>query len=151
MKNIKWFLITLLLLNIGNAMAQKADSVKFHRHNGRMMYGIPNLTDDQKKKIKDLKTPHAKEVLPLKNQLAEKKAHLRTLQTADKADMNAINSTIDDMTQLQAQITKKNSAHTQAIRKILTDDQRIAFDMRETSGKKFSQHRRMQGSHGKRG
>jgi Spy/CpxP family protein refolding chaperone len=152
MKNLKWLLIALLFLNIGNTMAQKRDSLRsfHHGHGMASMYGIPNLTEDQKTKLKELRTPHAKEVLPLKNQLAEKKAHLKTLQTAEKADLKSINSTIDEMTQLQSQIMKKRAAHTQAIRAILTDDQRIAFDMRASAGRKFHQHRRMSGDHGKR-
>jgi Spy/CpxP family protein refolding chaperone len=152
MKNVKWILIVLLFLNMGNTMAQKMDSAKLSHHgHGMAMYGISNLTEDQKKKIKELKTPLNKEVLPLKNQLAEKKAHLKTLQTAEKADLKSINSTIDEMTQLQSQIMKKHAAHTQAIRSILTDDQRIAFDMRASSGRKFHQHRRMSSEHSKRG
>ena len=126
-------------------MAQKSDTTK-SRHQGHhmatVMYGIPNLTEDQKKKIKELKTPLHKEVLPLRNQLAEKRAHLKTLQTAEKADLKSINSTIDEMSQLQSQIMKRRAAHTQAIRVILTDDQRIAFDMRASSGRKFHQYRR---------
>ncbi len=153
MKNLKWLLILLVSLNMGNLMAQKTDSLKLSQHRHRMgsLYGIPNLTDDQKKKLQELRTPHAKEVLPLENQLGEKKAHLRTLQTADKADLVAINSTIDEMAQLQSQLMKKRAAHTQAIRKILTDDQRIAFDMRGGEHGRLYQHRRMSGSHSRRG
>jgi len=153
MKNIKWLLIALLFLNAGGMMAQKMDSAKSSYRGRHMasMYGIPNLTEDQKKKLKELRTPLHKEILPLKNQLAEKKAHLKTLQTAEKADLKSINSTIDEMTLLQSQIMKKRAAHTQAIRAILTDDQRIAFDMRASSGRKFHQHRRMSSEHGKRG
>src|SRR5579872_7021478 len=145
MKNLKLLLVVLLFVNLGNATAQKRDSLKSsqHHHRRTSMYGIPNLTEDQKKKIKELRTPLHKEILPIKNLLAEKKAHLKTLQTADKADLNSINSTIDDMAQLQSQLMKKNAAHTQAIRKILTDDQRIAFDMRASGGRKFHQPRRM--------
>jgi Spy/CpxP family protein refolding chaperone len=153
MKNVKWIFVTLLFLTIGNTRAQKMDSTKSSRHGHRMtsMYGISNLTDDQKKKIKELRTPLNKEILPLRNQLAEKRAHLKTLQIAEKVDMKSINNTIDEMSQLQSQIIKKEAAHTQAIRAILTDDQRIAFDMRTNSGRKFHQHRRMTGDRSRRG
>ena len=153
MKNLKWLLVMLLFLNFGNMTAQKMDSVKAARIGRRItsMYGVPNLTDDQKNKIKELRTPHAREILTLRSLLAERRAHLRMLQTVDKADLNAINSTIDEMTQLQARILKKQAIHTQALRKILTDDQRIAFDMREYSRGKFHHHRRSGGEFGKRG
>ena len=134
-------------------VAQKKDTLRSsHRGHGmHSMYGIPNLTEDQKNKIKELRTPLHKEILPLRNQLDEKKAHLKTLQTAEKADLKSINSTIDEMTPLQSQIMKKHAAHTQAVRALLTDDQRIAFDMRASAGRKFHQHRRMGSEHGKRG
>ena len=156
MKNLKWFLITLLFLNASRMMAQKSDTTKSHRRGHHMAYGIPNLTEDQKKKIKDLRTPLQKEILPLKNQLAEKKAHLKTLQTADKADLKSINTTIDEMTQLQSQMMKKRAAHTQAVRALLTDEQRVAFDTRASHGKRFHQYHRgyqrgMRNNHGKRG
>jgi Spy/CpxP family protein refolding chaperone len=146
MKNLKWILITLIFLSSTGMMAQKSDTTKSRHHGHHLaqaMYGIPNLTEDQKKKINELKTPLHKEILPLKNQLVEKKAHLKTLQTAEKADLKSINTTIDEMSQLQSQIMKKRAAHTQAVRALLTDEQRIAFDMRASSGRKFHQHKRM--------
>jgi Spy/CpxP family protein refolding chaperone len=114
--------------------AQKADTTSHHRHLQHNRYGIPNLTDDQRQKIEALRTPFSKETLPLVNQLAEKRAHLRTLETADKTDPNAINGTIDDISKLQSQLMKKRAAHTQAIRNLLTDEQRVAFDLHQRAG-----------------
>ena len=155
MKNLRLVMAAMLMVfGTATLMAQKSDSTRSHRHGhhgDRMasMHGIPNLTDDQKKKIKELRVPLSKEVLPLTNQLAEKKAHLKTLQTAEKADLSAINSTIDDIGQLQSQIMKKHAAHTQAVRKLLTDEQRIAFDMHKNSGHDHSkQHSRYRKYHG---
>jgi len=142
-----------LLLTSQSIVAQHSDTARFnrHRHPFEGWHGIPNLTDDQKKKIHDLKTPFSKEVLPLSNQLSEKRAHLKTLETAEKTDLNAINSTIDEISQLQAQLMKKRAAHTQSIRKLLTDDQRIAFDMKSSSGQGFPQNHRTRNHHGRRG
>jgi Spy/CpxP family protein refolding chaperone len=147
-----WLLVLLLLVPGGSILAQKLDSTGNHGHHGRRegRYGIPNLTDNQRKQISALRTPLSKELLPLTNLLSEKKAHLKTLQTSEKADLNAINSTIDEISQLQTQIMKKRAAHTQAIRKILTDDQRIAFDMRGSSERK-SFHRRNRSHYGNGG
>jgi Spy/CpxP family protein refolding chaperone len=93
-----------------------------------MMKGIPDLTDQQKKQIEDLQTPHMKDMMQFKNQMAEKHAHLKTLQTADKPDNAAINKTIDEITGLQNDMMKKCSAHRQAVRALLTDKQRVIFD-----------------------
>lgn len=95
---------------------------------GKMQYNIPDLTDDQKKKIDDLQVAHLKEVNQTKALLHEKQAHLRTLQVADKPDNAAINKTIDEITALKNDLMKKHEAHRQAIRSLLTDKQKVVFD-----------------------
>lgn len=96
--------------------------------NGKMWKDIPDLTTDQSKKIEDLQIAHLKEVNQIKAQVAEKRAHLRTLQTADKVDNAAINKTIDEITALQNDMMKKNENHRQAVRNVLTDKQRVIYD-----------------------
>ncbi len=93
-----------------------------------MCKNIPDLTDQQKKQIEDFHLAHMKEMTPLKNQMGEKRAHLKTLRTADKPDNNAINKTIDEITNLQNQMMKKCETHFQSVRGILTDKQRVFFD-----------------------
>ncbi|MDD5572129.1 MAG: periplasmic heavy metal sensor [Bacteroidales bacterium] len=100
------------------------------------------LTPEQKTKMKDLKVAKMKETLPIKNQLGEKKAHLRTLSTSAKPDMIEINKTIDEIGALHTQLMKKNAAHQQEVRKILTDDQRIIFDLRMSMEKKSMKHKK---------
>jgi Spy/CpxP family protein refolding chaperone len=137
-----------LFLTTLSSMAQKSDTTKADHHRtwrSHNAYGIPNLTEDQKKKIKALRTPFAKEVMPMHNLLAEKKAHLKTLSSTEKPDMGAINSTIDEISQLQGQLMKKRVAHTQAIRNLLTDEQRIAFDMRANNRRRGISYRKFRG------
>lgn len=98
-----------------------ADSAKFER-------GIPNLTADQKTKIESLRVKHAKEITPLKNELAEKQAHLKTLSSVDKPDRDAINKTIDEITALRGKIMKVNVNHRLDVSSILTDEQRVFFN-----------------------
>jgi Spy/CpxP family protein refolding chaperone len=139
--SLRWVLLIVLFVNAGSLLAQRNDSTRNHFRHARLTrdHGILGLTKDQRDKMDALQTPLSKEMLPLMNQLGEKRAHLRTLQTADKADLTAINATIDEIGQLQSQMMKKRAANTQAIRKLLTDDQRIAFDMK--SGRGWDHHR----------
>ena len=141
-----------LLFVTSTLMAQRDTSRTFyHGHKGlharteRGMMGIPNLTDDQKAKIKALQIAFGKEALPLKNQLAEKKAHLRTLQTAQPYDANAVNAAIDDITKTESLLMKKHAANQEVIRKLLNDEQRLAFDshkgFRRGSAKFHNRHR----------
>lgn len=92
------------------------------------------LTDQQIEKMDALKLKTLKETQKLKNEIAEKQARLHTLSTADKADMNAINKTIDEISVLRAGIQKIHMAQRQEVRKLLSDDQRIIFDARPMRG-----------------
>ena len=96
-----------------------------------MEYEHLKLTDEQKAKLKDLKIAHQKETLKLRNKMGELHAHLRTLSTAEVADMKAINATIDEITQTQNQMMKSREGFKQQIRAMLTEEQRLQFDMQK--------------------
>ncbi|MFC2089005.1 Spy/CpxP family protein refolding chaperone, partial [Calditrichota bacterium] len=89
---------------------------------------IPDLTDEQKEQIKELKTDHLKATLPLKNQLHEKETHLQTVSTGDNVNLTTVNKIIDEISAIKTQLAKSRAAHRQQIRKILTDEQRVIFD-----------------------
>ncbi|RLD84261.1 MAG: hypothetical protein DRJ10_01645 [Bacteroidetes bacterium] len=95
---------------------------------------IPNLTEIQQTKIEKMRTANMKEMIQSRNFMAEKGANLNTLRTADKVDMNAINKAIDEMGANRTKMMKKREAHRQAIREILTDDQKVYFDSRRGRG-----------------
>jgi Spy/CpxP family protein refolding chaperone len=95
---------------------------------------LPNLTDEQKEQIAKLRTENMKAMLDSRNQIQEKMARLHTLQTADKPDMNAINSVIDEIAELKATMAKTRAAHRQKIRSLLTDEQRVIFDSKPMGG-----------------
>ena len=89
---------------------------------------IPGLSEEQQEQIKTLRTEHMKAVQPLRNQLGEKKARLRTLTTADKVNMTEVNKVIDEIGMLQTKMMKLKVQHQQSIRGLLTDEQRVFFD-----------------------
>jgi Spy/CpxP family protein refolding chaperone len=91
-------------------------------------FGIMDLTPDQKTKIDDLKLQHMKVVTPLKDQLKEKQAKINTLLDADNSDPIAINTAIDEFTNITNQLIKKKAEFQISIRNILTDKQKIVFD-----------------------
>jgi Spy/CpxP family protein refolding chaperone len=92
------------------------------------MFARLELTDAQKEQIEKLGTEHAKKVLPLRNELGELRAELRTLSTVDKVNMTDINKKIDEMGKVQTELMKERAAHRQQIRSLLTDEQRVKFD-----------------------
>lgn len=127
----------LFLFTAANIMAQRGQGFKgqgMGMHEGpgfnQQCQMIPDLTEDQQKKIKDLRTDQIKQMTQFRNKLAEKRAALRTLQTQKNPDMDAINNTIEEMGQISTEMQKTRAEHHQEIREILTEEQRAYFDAR---------------------
>jgi Spy/CpxP family protein refolding chaperone len=103
------------------------------------------LNPEQREKMSQIRFAFNKEAMVLKNQMAEKRARLRILETADQADMKSIYTLIDEISSFQLQIEKRKADMKQAIRKILTPEQRLSFDLkksRQHSGKGHKSGRR---------
>ena len=90
--------------------------------------GIPNLTDEQKTKLKELQTSFDKENRRTNNLINEKRARLRTLQDEDNIDQKEVNKTIDEMATLQAEQMKAQVDYKIKVRTILTPEQRDAYN-----------------------
>lgn len=120
----------------GNAQRNGKDYGQgWHQQNNQIWNShIPNLTEDQQKKIEKMRTANMKEMIQFRNVMAEKSAHLNTLRTADKVDMNAINKEIDVIGAISTKMMKKREAHRQSVRQILTDEQKVYFDSRRGKG-----------------
>jgi len=117
--------------NNQNSKTQKGQNFQKNQKHNRMdrLTSFLELTEAQTSKIESLKLEHQKRMIPLKNELNEKQAHMKTLSTAEKADMKAINSLIDEMSNVRTTIDKDRAALHQEIRNELTDEQRIKFDL----------------------
>jgi len=135
--NLKVFAILLaglLFLGSNQIMSQKGRNMECSQKGPGSQCNIPDLTEAQQKKIDELKLSHQKNMLQYKNELAEKDAHLQTLRTADKADMNAINKTIDEIGAIKVQMMKEKENHRQQVRAQLSDEQKVQFDMSQGKG-----------------
>ncbi|MEI6142805.1 MAG: periplasmic heavy metal sensor [Mariniphaga sp.] len=98
---------------------------QLQKHEGLMK---DSLTSQQMEAIKEIKGKTEKELKPLHDQLSELMAHHRTLMTAEKPDMAAINASIEKMGALKISVEKAEAAQQQEIRKLLTEKQRIQMD-----------------------
>jgi len=92
---------------------------------------IPDLTDAQKTSLEKLRASHQKEMLQFRNEMGELKAKLQTLRTAESPNMTEINATVDKITVLKNKQMKSREAHTQDVRKVLTPEQRVQFDLHQ--------------------
>jgi Spy/CpxP family protein refolding chaperone len=106
----------------------------------RFSHNIPNLTEEQEMKIKELKTVHMKAMLKFKSELEEKKARLKSLETADEVDMDKIYKTIEDIGAIETKMRKERADLHQKIRALLDDEQKVFFDTQYLS-RKMSHHR----------
>jgi Spy/CpxP family protein refolding chaperone len=124
----------LLFFGANQLMAQQGNNMQKGPKGQGINCKIPDLTEAQQKKIEELRLDHQKNMLQFKNQLAEKETHLQTLRTADKADMAAINKTIDEIGAIKIQMMKERENHLQLVRAQLTESQKIQFDLHQAKG-----------------
>ena len=131
LKTITILLASVLFIGVSQVQAQKGQM----RGKGQgLSCNIPDLTEEQQKKIDDLRVDHQKKMLNNRNLMQEKKAKLNTLRTAEKADMNAINKIIDEMGTLHTQMMKDREAHRQTVRGLLNEKQRLFYDTHKGRG-----------------
>lgn len=136
-------LVVAMLLVTGSALAQPPGQGSKHGEgkcprDRRMM--IPDLTEAQKEQMKELRVELMKAVQPLRNQMGEMKARLRTLSTSDKVNMTEINRVIDDIGKMRTQMMKLRVQHRQDVRKLLTEEQRVFFDVHKPSHRDGPSH-----------
>lgn len=87
-----------------------------------------DLTDAQKEAFQKSRVEIEKQLQPLRNQLGEARAHQKTLTTAEKPEMDAINKNIEKMGALQTEIEKIQTKHRLEMRAQLTEEQRLKMD-----------------------
>ena len=90
---------------------------------------VSDITPEQHSTIKELVLAKDKQMIQLNNQLKEKKAQLKTLESSDKPDLKSIHKTIDEIGALIVSRMKAEAECKQKIRNILTEEQRVEFDL----------------------
>src|SRR5665648_331156 len=88
-----------------------------------------NLTDAQKDAFKQSMIDMQKQIQPLRNELGEVKAHQKTLMTAEKTDVSAINKNIEKIGAIRVEMAKIQAKCHLDMRAQLTDDQKLKFDL----------------------
>ena len=126
LKNL--IILTVMIFTSASIFAQPNKGPKQKMQKDKY-FNIPDLTDKQKKEIDTLRTTVMKEILPLRNELNEKEANLQTVSTSEKVDMNKVYKKIEEIGNIKLNIAKKKAKQRQDIRILLTDEQRVFFDM----------------------
>jgi Spy/CpxP family protein refolding chaperone len=143
---IKWILpIVALVSGTGISAGVFADSP--HSGHGSMSPGMymhgkswmGDLTDEQQSKIDQLRLKYKQQKYLLKAKIQQAKTELALLITTDSPNQGAIDKKIDQIVDLKREKMKLKAGHKIEVRKLLTDAQRVHFDMhvlkRATGGK----------------
>jgi len=151
----KSFIAGLLILMASSSflMAQPPQGEKGICH--KVEKFVDNLSDDQKTKIEEIHSSKMSDIKEIKANLKIKKAELNKLEIADNADLNAINSKIDEIFTIKITMFKNHAVVKQEIRNILTPEQRDQFDLHSEKMKYHGNHKGhgngTKGSHGPHG
>jgi len=100
------------------------------------MLTMLELSEVQREQIQEIRLNGQKGMLPLRNALQEKRARLRTLNTSEDYNKEAINEVVAEIGELRTAMLTMRMAHRQQVREILTDEQRIKFDSRQRNSTK---------------
>lgn len=160
-KNLKRYSIILLVMVFVGSSALQAQQfqrgerpqppqqeMQMAKKRGHKGPRIPNLSEEQKEQLKAFKVELEKNALPLKNQLGEKEARLKTLTTSESYDETAVNSVIEEIGDIKTEMMKLKVAQGEKIKSILTEEQLVAFNNQIAKGPKKNMRRGL-GRHGR--
>jgi len=129
---IKYFgvlFLSMLVLTTINAQSPRQDR-----------FASLDLTEEQQAEITALRAEHYKAITPLKNKMAELKAHERTLLSEENVDMTAVNKTIDEQSELSNSIRKLQVKQQVAVKGLLSDEQVMKLEQRRQFAKRNAKH-----------
>lgn len=86
------------------------------------------LTDAQKEAFKKNRLEMQKQLQPIQNELGEAEAHQKTLMSAEKPDLAAVNKNIEKIGSLKVEMAKIRAKNQIEMRAQLTEEQRLKFD-----------------------
>ena len=114
------------------------------KHQGPHLYGPDwkdTLTDAQKTQLDKLHRDYARTKAPLKAGIKARKVELAVLATASEPNPQSIEAKIDELLALKRDAMRAKYAYVAAQRQVLSDEQRVSFDM----------HKIHKAMHGKKG
>lgn len=109
-------------------MTQRRESATTNTERGAESRMQSWLNPEQREQIKELRLDVMEKRLPLKNQLNEAKARLKTVSTGSEINEKEAKKLIDSMHQLEADIKKLEWDLRMDVRAMLTEEQQVRFD-----------------------
>jgi Spy/CpxP family protein refolding chaperone len=87
------------------------------------------LTDDQSKQIDKLRLEYKQKTYPIKAKIQAAKIELAMLMMAAAPKQKDIDKKIDEILKLKGEKMRLKAAHKISVRKLLTEEQRVQFDL----------------------
>lgn len=106
------------------------------------------LSDAQKESFRQGRLTMQKQLLPLRNELREALAHQKTLMSAEKPDLGAVNKNIEKMGNLKVEMAKIRAKNRVDMLAQLTDEQRMKLDAMKANYR-GERTKGLQGMHGR--
>jgi uncharacterized membrane protein len=94
----------------------------------------PDLSEDQRERIEELRAAHAQEEISLASKIRIKRAELDALLLEEKPDRTAIHRKVDEIASLESAVRKEHIDTRLDIREVLTPQQRMRFDRGHLQG-----------------
>ncbi len=111
----------------GKAMPVPKHEMRMEHRNGGPVDAL-ELTDSQREAFKQARLAMQKQLQPIQNELREAEAHQKTLMSAEKPDMAAINKNIEKIGDMRIEMAKMRAKNHLEMRAQLTEEQRLKFD-----------------------
>jgi Spy/CpxP family protein refolding chaperone len=144
--NLKVLMAIIILFGLSlSLMAQPRQKDPRHQNRGDRGFAMLKLSDEQKEQAKTIHLANAKEVQPLKDELAINKAKINALIKQDDPDMKEIVSLVEANGKLLTDIQVKSIESKIRFRSILNEEQKVIFDAnhgRMQRKKAMAMHRR---------
>ncbi|MBN1348993.1 Spy/CpxP family protein refolding chaperone [candidate division KSB1 bacterium] len=151
MKRITLLSAIIALVIIGSVFAQQGRWHAKQAMSGKANFcdRIPDLTDEQRAKIEDLRLKFQEVRAPERIKMQKMRLELKELMIAKNPNQKAIDTKIDEIGKKRTEMQKQHVAHRLEIRNLLTDKQKAVFDtLPRRAGKRSCQSRGMRGQRG---
>lgn len=93
-----------------------------------------NLTDEQKKKINEMRLAHQREMVKFQNEMAGTQNNIKLMITADKLSKSEVKDLAGKIGAVHGKMVMNRINHMRQVRDILTHDQRVMFDQKILAG-----------------
>lgn len=110
-----------------------------------------DLSDDQVEEIKALKTKHFSMMDELRSDMEIVNSELKDITSGEDYNLNAALKKVDEITSLKNKMMKVELKHRDAVRNLLTDEQKVIFDKQKPRARRDFNNDGKRGGKGMRG